>query len=97
MVKQVEVIEEGNENVVEVLRENIAKIEAAEQEEIDIAVQPIKEKYGARLCRYKQELDRYVHTEEVEVEDEDEVEPETETVENSDSVNVDYEKEYIGE
>lgn len=95
MVKQVEVIEEGFENVVEVLRENIAKIEAAEQEEIDIAVQPIKEKYGARLCRYKQELDRYVHTEEVEVEDE--VEPETETVENSDSVNVDYEKEYIGE
>lgn len=95
MVKQVEVIEEGFENVVEVLRENIAKIEAAEQEEIDIAVQPIKEKYSARLNRYKEELDRYVHTEEVEVEDE--VEPETETVENSDSVNVDYEKEYIGE
>ena len=95
MVKQVEVIEEGFENVVEVLRDNIAKIEAAEQEEIDIAVQPIKEKYGARLCRYKQELDRYVHTEEVEVEDE--VETETETVENSDSVNVEYEKEYIGE
>lgn len=95
MVKQVEVIEEGFENVVEVLRENIAKIEAAEQEEIDIAVQPIKEKYSARLNRYKEELDRYVHTEEVEVEDE--VEPETETDENSDSVNVDYEKEYIGE
>lgn len=95
MVKQVEVIEEGFENVVEVLRENIAKIEAAEQEEIDIAVQPIKEKYGARLNRYKEELDRYVHTEEVEVEDE--VEPETEIDENSDSVNVDYEKEYIGE
>lgn len=95
MVKQVEVIEEGFENVVEVLRENIAKIEAAEQEEIDIAVQPIKEKYSARLNRYKEELDRYVHTEEVEVEDE--VEPETEIDENSDSVNVDYEKEYIGE
>lgn len=95
MVKQVEVIEEGFENVVEVLRENIAKIEAAEQEEIDIAVQPIKEKYSTRLNRYKEELDRYVHIEEVEVEDE--VEPETETVENSDSVNVDYEKEYIGE
>ena len=95
MVKQVEVIEEGFENVVEVLRENIAKIEAAEQEEIDIAVQPIKEKYSARLNRYKEELDRYVHTEEVE--DEDEVEPETEIDENSDSVNVDYEKEYIGE
>lgn len=95
MIKQVEVIEEGFENVVEVLRDNIAKIQAAEQEEIDIAVQPIKEKYGARLCRYKQELDRYVHTEEVEVEDEGE--PETETVENSDSVNVDYEREYIGE
>lgn len=95
MIKQVEVIEEGFENVVEVLRDNIAKIEAAEQEEIDIAVQPIKEKYGTRLNRYKEELDRYVHTEEVEVEDEDEVEPET--VENSDSVNVDYEKEYIGE
>lgn len=97
MVKQVEVIEEGFENVVEVLRENIAKIEAAEQEEIDIAVQPIKEKYSARLNRYKEELDRYVHTEEVEVEDDDEVEPETEIDENSDSVNVDYEKEYIGE
>ena len=95
MVKQVEVIEEGFENVVEVLRENIAKIEAAEQEEIDIAVQPIKEKYSARLNRYKEELDRYVHTEEVEVEDE--VEPETEIDENSDSVNVEYEKEYIGE
>lgn len=95
MIKQVEVIEEGFENVVEVLRENIAKIEAAEQEEIDIAVQPIKEKYSARLNRYKEELDRYVHTEEVEVEDE--VEPETEAVENSDSVNVEYEKEYIGE
>lgn len=95
MIKQVEVIEEGFENVVEVLRDNIAKIEAAEQEEIDIAVQPIKEKYSARLNRYKEELDRYVHTEEVEVEDE--VEPETETIENSDSVNVDYEKEYIGE
>lgn len=95
MVKPIEVIEEGFENVVEVLRENIAKIEAAEQEEIDIAVQPIKEKYSARLNRYKEELDRYVHTEEDE--DEDEVEPETETVENSDSVNVDYEKEYIGE
>lgn len=95
MIKQVEVIEEGFENVVEVLRDNIAKIRAAEQEEIDIAVQPIKEKYSARLNRYKEELDRYVHTEEVEVEDE--VEPETETVENSDSVNVDYEKEYIGE
>lgn len=95
MLKQVEVIEEGFENVVEILRDNIAKIQAAEQEEIDIAIQPIKEKYGARLNRYKEELDRYVHTEEVEVEDE--VEPETETVENSDSVNVDYEKEYIGE
>lgn len=95
MIKQIEVIEEGFENVVEVLRENIAKIEAAEQEEIEIAIQPIKEKYGARLNRYKEELDRYVHTEEVKVEDE--VEPETETVENSDSVNVDYEKEYIGE
>lgn len=97
MVKQIEVIEEGFENVVEVLRENISKLETAEQEEIEIAIQPIKEKYGARLCRYKEELDRYVHTEEVEVEDEDEVEPETETVENSDSVNVEYEKEYIGE
>ena len=97
MIKQIEVIEEGFENVVEVLRENIAKIEAAEQEEIDIAVQPIKEKYSARLNRYKEELDRYVHTEEVEVEDEDEVEPETEIDENSDSVNVEYEKEYIGE
>lgn len=97
MVKQVEVIEEGFENVVEVLRENIAKIEAAEQEEIDIAVQPIKEKYSARLNRYKEELDRYVHTEEVEVEDDDEVEPETEIDENSDIVNVEYEKEYIGE
>lgn len=95
MVKQVEVIEEGFENVVEVLRENIAKIEAAEQEEIDIAVQPIKEKYSARLNRYKEELDRYVHTEEVEVEDEDEVEPETETDETSNVV--EYEKEYIGE
>ena len=95
MIKQVEVIEEGFENVVEVLRENIAKIEAAEQEEIDIAVQPIKEKYSARLNRYKEELDRYVHTEEVEVEDE--VGPETEIDENSDSVNVEYEKEYIGE
>lgn len=95
MIKQIEVIEEGFENVVEVLRENIAKIQAAEQEEIDIAIQPIKEKYGARLCRYKEELDRYVHIEEVEVEDE--VEPETEIDENSDSVNVDYEKEYIGE
>ena len=95
MVKQVEVIEEGFENVVEVLRENIAKIEAAEQEEIDIAVQPIKEKYSARLNRYKEELDRYAHTEEVEVEDEDEVEPETETDETSNVV--EYEKEYIGE
>lgn len=95
MIKEVEVIEEGFENVVEVLRENIAKIEAAEQEEIDIAIQPIKEKYGARLNRYKEELDRYVHTEKVE--DEDEVEPETEIDENSDSVNVEYEKEYIGE
>ena len=93
MIKQVEVIEEGFENVVEVLRDNIAKIQAAEQEEIDIAVQPIKEKYGARLCRYKQELDRYVHTEEVEVEDE--IEPETD--ENPGSVSVEYEKEYIGE
>lgn len=95
MIKQVEVIEEGFENVVEVLRDNIAKIQAAEQEEIDIAIQPIKEKYSARLNRYKQELDRYVRIEEVEVEDE--AEPETEIDENSDSVNVDYEKEYIGE
>lgn len=95
MVKQVEVIEEGFENVVEILRDNIAKIEVAEQEEIEIAIQPIKEKYGARLDRYKQELDRYVRIEEVEVEDE--VEPETETVENSDTACVDYEKEYIGE
>lgn len=95
MKKQVEVIEEGFENVVEVLKDNIAKIQAAEQEEIDIAVQPIKEKYGARLDRYKQELDRYVHTEEVEVEDEGE--PETETVENSGTACVDYEREYIGE
>lgn len=97
MIKQVEVIEEGFENVVEVLRDNIAKIQAAEQEEIDIAVQPIKEKYGARLCRYKQELDRYVHIEEVEVPDEEMTEPETETVENSDTACVDYEREYIGE
>lgn len=95
MIKQIEVIEEGFENVVEILRENIAKIQAAEQEEIDIAVQPIKEKYDARLCRYKEELDRYVHTEEVEVEDEEE--PETETIENSDTACVDYEREYIGE
>ena len=65
MIKQVEVIEEGFENVVEILRDNIAKIEVAEQEEIEIAIQPIKEKYGARLDRYKQELDRYVRIEEV--------------------------------
>lgn len=97
MIKQVEVIEEGFENVVEILRENIAKIEAVEQEEIDIAIQPIKEKYGARLCRYKQELDRYVHTEEVEVPDEEMPEPETVENADTDSVNVDYEREYIGE
>lgn len=97
MIKQVEVIEEGFENVVEVLRDNIAKIQAAEQEEIDIAVQPIKEKYGARLCRYKQELDRYVHIEKVKVPDEEMTEPETETVENSGTACVDYEREYIGE
>lgn len=95
MIKQVEVIEEGFENVVEILRDNIAKIEVAEQEEIEIAIQPIKEKYGARLDRYKQELDRYVRIEEVEVEDE--VEPKTETIENSDTACVDYEREYIGE
>ena len=94
-MKQVEVVEEGFENVVEVLRENIAKIEAAEQEEIDIAVQPIKEKYGARLDRYKQELDRYVRIEEVEIPDEEMPEPEIETDNGCNSV--DYEREYIGE
>lgn len=94
MIKEVEVIEEGFENIVAVLRENIAKIELAKQEEINIAIQPIEEKYDARLNRYKEELDRYVHIEQVEVEDE--VEPETdEKVENS--IDINYEKEYIGE
>ena len=94
MIKEVEVIEEGFENIVTVLRENIAKIELAKQEEINIAIQPIEEKYDARLNRYKEELDRYVHIEQVEVEDG--VEPETdEKVENS--IDINYEKEYIGE
>lgn len=95
MVKQVEVIEEGFENVVAVLKDNIEKLEIAKQEEINVAIQPIEEKYNARLNRYKQELDRYVRIEKVEVPDEEMPESETETDNGCNSV--DYEREYIGE
>lgn len=87
-MKQVEVVEEGFENVVAVLKDNIEKLEIAKQEEINVAIQPIEEKYNARLNRYKEELDRYVRIEEVKDEEDNTEEKSSDVV---------YEKEYIGE
>lgn len=69
MVK--EVIEEGFENVVAILKENIEKIKEAENAEIEEATKEIKAKYETRLTRYADELSHLVVTvEEPDVEEE---------------------------
>lgn len=73
-----EEIENGFENVVDVLKENIAKIEEAQIAEIEEATKEIKAKYEFRLNRYKEELSHLVMTYEVEDEPET-VADETET------------------
>ena len=60
MVK--EIIEEGFENVVAVLKENIEKIKEAENAEIEKATKEIKAKYETRLTRYTDELSHLVMT-----------------------------------
>lgn len=60
MVK--EVIEEGFENVVAILKENIKKIKEAENVEIEEVTKEIKAKYETRLTRYADELSHLVTT-----------------------------------
>lgn len=74
MVKEVEVIKDGYETVVEVLRNAVADIETAQDAEIELAVASIKEKYATRLNDYKADLERYVHIETYEVPDEEQPE-----------------------
>lgn len=63
MPREVEVIEEGFEKVVEILKENIAEIDNAIEKEIEEATEVIKAKYASRYNRYTEELQRLVHTE----------------------------------
>lgn len=66
---EVEVVEEGFEKVVEVLKENINEIEVAEAKEIEEATKAIKEKYSNILEKYKTALSQYVHVEYMEKEE----------------------------
>ena len=102
MLKEVEVVEEGFEKVVDVLRENIEEIEKAQAEEIEIETQKIKDKYSARLNRYNEELSHLVHTEMIELPCEvTETDDIPEGAEVVDVVDIDEvpqeEKNYIGE
>lgn len=90
MFKEVEVVEQGFEKVVDVLKENIETINAAQEKEIAEATEQIKTKYENILNRYNEELSHLVHTETIEVEDEVEIETEVETA-------IEEEKTYIGE
>lgn len=66
MVREIEVIEEGFENVVETLKSNIAEVENAKAVELKAYELLLDEKYGNRLKRYKEELTNLVHIETIE-------------------------------
>lgn len=92
MLKEVEVVEEGFEKVVEVLKNIIDEIEIAQEAEINLAIDNIKNKYASRLDRYNEELSHLVHTETIELPDE--ISETDEIPEGADVVNT---VEYIGE
>ena len=66
MMKEVVIIKDGYEKVVEVLKENIATLEEAKNHEIAEAIAPIEAKYAQRLEDYKADLDRFIKVEMVE-------------------------------
>ena len=74
MVKEVVVIKDGYEKVVEVLEESIATLEEAKANEIAEVVAPIEAKYAQRLQDYKDDLARFARVETVEEADEEEPE-----------------------
>lgn len=67
MLKEVEVVEEGFEKVVEVLKENIATINDAKAKEIAEATEKIEAKYKKILDKHYEELSHIVHTEMIEL------------------------------
>lgn len=79
-MKEVVIIKDGYEKVVEVLKENIATLEEAKQKEIAEAVAPIEAKYAQRLEDYKSDLARFARVEMVE-EPEEEIQEEPELAE----------------
>lgn len=81
MTKEVKVIKEGYEGVVEVLEKAINEIETNRDAEIERIIAEIEAKYADRLNDYKNDLARYVHIELVEEPDELLEEPKEESAE----------------
>ena len=102
MLKEVEVVEEGFEKVVEVLKENIATINEAKAKEIDEATEKIEAKYKKILDKHYEELSHIVHTEVIDLPCEvDETNDIPEGAEVVDVVDIEeipqVEKNYIGD
>lgn len=82
MIKEVLVIDEGCEDVYELLNAKIANIEAEKEVEREQILADLDAKYEGRLEKFKASLATVCHTEAVEVEDEvvEEATEETEEV-----------------